>query len=312
MKNDFRPEDEINYKNLLKSPLRLFGVIYPFFAILIIAGGIYWIFNLDWAYKNSMKPAVLARDTVAVPIAMTKGSAIMGVDVKVIGKSTPELVAKGQQIYSSNCASCHGDKGDGAGVASKAFNPSPRNFLSKDGWKNGQKLSQMWKTLDEGLAGTGMISYNFLQVSDRFAIIHYIHSLMGDYPKDTDSELADLDVAYKLSEDKVEPNKIPIELADAALIAENKANQEKIVKIEELMSGSDDPGAMLLLSNSKDQRKFILSLLRSDEWKKGQTAFANEIASNLNNNGCKASILRLKVNEIASIHSYLLRTFSQI
>lgn len=30
MENQIRPEDEINYRNLLKDPVRLFAIIYPY------------------------------------------------------------------------------------------------------------------------------------------------------------------------------------------------------------------------------------------------------------------------------------------
>lgn len=313
MKNDYRPEDEINYGDLLKSPSRLFGAIYPFLAILIIAGGIYWVFSLDWADRSIMKRVELKRDTVAEPILMAMGSVVPGVDVKVISQSTPELIAKGKDLYTTSCSSCHGVNGDGNGVAAKALNPPPRNYMSKDGWKNGQKLSQMWKTIEVGIPGSGMISYNYIPVADRFAIIHYIHSLMGEFPVDSESDLAALDIAYNLSTDKVTSNKIPLELASSAVISDYKSYEDKILRIEELMkTSSDEPGAMLLLNNSKDQRKMILTLLRSDDWKNGQSAFTSVIASSLNNNGFKSSVLRLKNIELNSIHNYLLKTFSLI
>ena len=36
--------------------------------------------------------------------------------------------AKGAETYKMMCASCHGDKGDGAGPAGAALNPKPANF----------------------------------------------------------------------------------------------------------------------------------------------------------------------------------------
>ncbi|MBX3044588.1 MAG: cytochrome c [Candidatus Kapabacteria bacterium] len=313
MNNINRPEDEIKYENLPKNPMRLFGIVYPYFAVLIIIGGLYWVYNLDWAYKNSLKPVVLQRDTVAEPLVMKSGSIMEGVDVKVVSQSTPELVKKGEELYKANCSSCHGDNGEGNGIAGKGLNPVPRNFKQNDGWKNGSNISGMWKTLEEGIAGGGMVAYDYLPVLDRFALIHYIHSLMNDFPKDSDSELEALDLAYRLSEGKETSNQIPVSNAKAAVENDFKAVNEKAGQIEKnLIFYRNEPGAKLILEHSIDNRKLIISLLRSDSWRSSSKALAGELASNINTNGAKASVLRLNSSEIAKMHEFLLRTFSQI
>ncbi|MDT3738744.1 MAG: cytochrome c [Candidatus Kapabacteria bacterium] len=313
MNNVHRPEDEIKFENFLKSPLRFFGLIYPYFIAIIIIGGMYWVYNMDAAFKNNLKPQILLRDTVQEPIAMKKGSIMAGVDVKIAGKSTPELVAKGQELFKANCSSCHGDDGSGNGIAGKGLNPAPRNFHSADGWKNGRKLSEIWKTLEEGIPGGGMVSYNYLQVTDRFALIHYIHSLMDNAPKDSESELAQLDMTYKLSEGKASSNTIPVEKAESVLSADFKSIEVQAGIIEKnLIYFRNEPGAKLILDNSKDNHKIIISLLRSDQWKGSYETFTREIASNLNTNGFRASVLRLNNTELQLMHEFLLKTFSQI
>jgi len=42
-----KPEDEIRFGELLKDPLRLFGWIFPYFIILILLLGIYFVKNLS-------------------------------------------------------------------------------------------------------------------------------------------------------------------------------------------------------------------------------------------------------------------------
>lgn len=90
-------------------------------------------------------------------------------------KATPELLAKGKIAYETNCLMCHGDKGDGNGVAGAAMNPKPRNFL-KDKFKLGDKPEGVFKSISEGLPGTAMAAFAHLSEEDRWAITHYVLS----------------------------------------------------------------------------------------------------------------------------------------
>jgi mono/diheme cytochrome c family protein len=313
MNNEYRPEDEIKFENLIKNPLRLFGIVYPYFALILLTGGVYWVYNLDWAYKNTLKPQILMRDTVAEPIVMKKGSIMAGVDVKLVSVSNPDFVTKGAELFKANCSSCHGEAGKGNGIAGKTLNPQPRNFTVAEGWKNGRKISEMWKTLEEGIAGGGMVSYNYLPVQDRFALIHYIHSLMSDAPKDTDAELAQLDATYKLSEGKITANQIPVANAILALQSDFKSDNDKAGFVEKnLVYYRNEPGAKIIVENTKDLRKAVVSLLRSNDWKTSQSNLLSEIKSNINTNGFKTSALRLSNTDIQLMYDYLLKTFSQI
>ncbi len=95
--------------------------------------------------------------------------------------------------------SCHGDNGTGDGPASAGLNPAPRNFRSAENWKNGPKLSGIYKTLEEGIPGSAMISYNYMTPEERISLAHYIRSTyVANPPADTPDELAGLDMTYNL------------------------------------------------------------------------------------------------------------------
>jgi len=94
--------------------------------------------------------------------------------------ATPELVAKGKQLFQQQCVSCHGVEGKGDGPAASALNPRPRNFHVSEGWKNGRKVSMIFKTLKEGIPGSSMASYATLHIDDRWALVHYVGSLNSD------------------------------------------------------------------------------------------------------------------------------------
>jgi mono/diheme cytochrome c family protein len=91
-------------------------------------------------------------------------------------KKTPELLEKGKTSFARNCASCHGPKGEGDGVAAKALNPKPRNLVTEP-LKNGSKPSQVFDTLATGIKGTGMIAYKHLPEEERWALAYYVLSL---------------------------------------------------------------------------------------------------------------------------------------
>ncbi len=97
--------------------------------------------------------------------------------------ATPELVEKGKGLFAAQCVACHGPAGMGDGPAAAALNPKPRNFHAVEGWKNGRKISGVFKTLKEGLAGSAMSSFESLPMDDRWALTHYVLSLAGSAPE---------------------------------------------------------------------------------------------------------------------------------
>lgn len=114
------------------------------------------------------------------------------VDVTKLQTPNPELLSKAKATYSQQCATCHGVEGKGDGPAAGALNPKPRNFTSVDGWKNPKTLSGVLKTLTHGLPGTPMPSFGSMSVADRFALAHFVRSIMPSAPADSATELAQL------------------------------------------------------------------------------------------------------------------------
>ena len=72
-----------------------------------------------------------------------------------------------------NCVPCHGEKGDGAGVAAAALNPKPRNFTTEP-FKNGSKPEQLFQTLTTGLPNTAMAPFAHLSEDERWALTSYV------------------------------------------------------------------------------------------------------------------------------------------
>ena len=101
---------------------------------------------------------------------------------------SPAWIQKGQVVYKSNCASCHGVTGLGDGPVSQTMVPPPRNLV-KGGWVRGGLSHQLFTSISKGLSGTSMVAFGHLPLEDRWAVVHYIRSITKDKPKDNLKQL---------------------------------------------------------------------------------------------------------------------------
>ncbi len=115
------------------------------------------------------------------PISLAAAAAILaagGARAAEAPKKTPDLVAKGKASYATNCASCHGERGLGDGVAAAALNPKPRNLVTGR-FENGAKPAQVFATLEKGIAGTSMAPFGHLPADERWGLAYYVLDLRG-------------------------------------------------------------------------------------------------------------------------------------
>lgn len=101
--------------------------------------------------------------------------------------ASEELKAHGKTIFQVQCVMCHGESGQGNGVAATSLNPKPRNFTSADGWKNGRKVTDIFLTLTNGL--NTMPSFATLSTDDRWALVHYVSAFGPANPEATNEDL---------------------------------------------------------------------------------------------------------------------------
>ena len=142
------------------------------------------------------------------------------IDPKTVMTPNPALLFRGKALYAQNCATCHGVEGLGDGTAGKGLNPKPRNFTEQAAWKNGTRLEDIYKTLDEGIKGSSMVSYNYLSKKDRMALVHVVQSLGAfDHGTSDPKAIASLEKLFA-SAGEVIPNRIPVSRAVSALCRE--------------------------------------------------------------------------------------------
>jgi len=88
--------------------------------------------------------------------------------------------AAGKPLYLRECSGCHGERGDGAGPAADFVDPRPRN-LTKGVFKlrttaSGQPpcTQDLLRTIERGIPGTAMPSFDFLTADERRQIAAHV------------------------------------------------------------------------------------------------------------------------------------------
>jgi len=120
-------------------------------------------------------------------------------------------------LYKTYCQSCHGAAGDGSGLPGVA-----RSFVTTDGWKNGRKVTDIYRTLTEGIQPTQMRAFPNLIPWERLALAHYVRSFSSAMaPEDSPEDYATLAEEYGLNEVQAPQETIPVERAMEILSREN-------------------------------------------------------------------------------------------
>ncbi len=91
----------------------------------------------------------------------------------------PASLARGKQIYDTNCASCHGEKGKGDGSAGKALTPKPADLATMAPQHSPGDLA--WKV--ENGRGPMPAFKGTLSQNDIWDVVNYIQTLGGPVKK---------------------------------------------------------------------------------------------------------------------------------
>ncbi len=305
-------ETELEFKELIKSPTRLFGLIYPYFFILFLIVGIYFVKHLTNLTFNEV-PAVLTDSLYSMQlpdVEVKKGGVKAAVDLSIITNSSADIISKGKELFAKNCTACHGAEGKGDGAAAAALNPKPRNFHELSGWTNGTKFMDIYKSIQEGVPGTGMSPYDFIPVGDRIAIIQYIRSL-AKYPAVTKNEVAELDKKYNLSKGEYTPSNITLEMATKKILEEKGISGKNIKDILSKLNSYEDNEAVSLLNNYVSNKERAIAIFSRDFSQNGNVnKFISRVIASPMESGFKTSITRLSVDKIEKIYKLLVKVVS--
>lgn len=291
-------------EEIKNSPGTIFGLVFPYFLIVGILIGLYFISKMEFLSRQNVPPVL--RDTVVVSdLQMREAKIVPPINLSEIKNPTPQLLSEGETLYKSNCASCHGETGAGGGPASAGLNPAPRNFTSPDGWKNGAKLSQIYTTLQEGIPGSAMVSYDYLLPEQKFALAHYIRTnFVPNPPEDSQADLEALDATYNLSAGQQLPAQIPVALAKTIVYQENEPNLNKVDNTLLKIENSSYKNFFLRLTNNN--KVAVMFLVRNADSITNEQNFKKIVLNNVNQNGFNGNLFNLSDQEWTELYKFII------
>lgn len=265
--------------------------------------------------RNSISPDLAVDSVYNMPVGdVPPGPANTGtkIDISTLLQPTKAQLDKGEELFKVDCAPCHGLDGKGNGPASASLNPKPRDFHSTTGWKNGRLLSDIFKTVAEGVPGSAMVSFSAaLPASDRLAIIDYIRSSFGDFPKDTPEQLEAMNKAYQLEKMQAPATRIPVSEAmsqiEEGAIPVVRATGAVSTYISQHMT---DEGSRIFDNVVIDRRRALTTLANSDFWSKNEDDFVMIVTADAVQNGFDPKVAQLSAQDWQTLYNYLKGLFA--
>lgn len=114
-------------------------------------------------------------DQVGAITSLMRAAIIKSYDLEVTPDRAPNL-QRGQAQYQENCASCHGQGGEGNGSLAQGLSPSPTNFRDISRYQQ-RSLYGLFNTITYGVEGTAMGEFSTLTNIDRWNLAAYVGQL---------------------------------------------------------------------------------------------------------------------------------------
>lgn len=144
--------------------------VYVFWVTIAFAVA-YWL-NVG-GMKGPGRSIEYEQDMAAYRAAHPAPAAAMSTDSLSQLAHTPAIVAEGKTVFAKNCAACH--RADGGGL----IGPN----LTDDAWLHGGTLSEIWRTVNDGVLAKGMPAWGkMLSPAEVSAAVAYVSTLHGTNP----------------------------------------------------------------------------------------------------------------------------------
>lgn len=290
-----------------KNPITILAIAYPYLLVVGLAIGLLYVANFNTIARKTVPVRLSDTTDVQQDLQFKPAQVIPPVDVMSMENPTPDFIAKGKGLYSANCSSCHGTDGKGDGPASAGLTPPPRNYTSNASWINGQTTSDIYKTLQEGITGSAMASYSYMNPEDLFALAAYIRSaFIQNPPKNSDSDMMMLDLTYNLSQGKHVPAQIPVSVAEDLIIKENVDRYQKIINaMNSIDKDANDAGAKLFKNVTVNQIKALTILSNSSDWHKNEQSFITLVVNEVHQDGFNGNVFDLNSDQWDTLYKFV-------
>lgn len=94
-------------------------------------------------------------------------------------KNKSLAIREGKKLYNINCTSCHGNLGEGDGIAASGLEPRPTDFTDNTVKKESDG-ALYWK-ITKGKPGTSMLGWkSSLTSKERWQIVSYIRKIQSN------------------------------------------------------------------------------------------------------------------------------------
>jgi mono/diheme cytochrome c family protein len=287
-------------------------------VVFLAAASIFGLFGLIVVpgLRNANKPAA---SSPVEPVALDsgwldptefppqKGYETEALDPKIVLEPTPEILAKGKDLFAKNCEACHGKEGRGDGPAAAGLSPPPRDYSKQGGWKRGYGIPTIFKTITEGIEGSAMPAFDYVSAKDRIALVHHVQTL-APFAKAAEDKAAAEAFAKQIGKagEKV-PNRIPLSLAAAKLAGEFRSP----VPLELPAESDASQGAGVLRRVLGDPRRAALTLRQASGWREGVQGLARVLVAGAPSNGFTLAVARLAPDEWQKLHGEIMTMVPQ-
>jgi mono/diheme cytochrome c family protein len=91
-------------------------------------------------------------------------------------------IASGRKLFSSTCASCHGETAQGDGKMASQLNPKPANLVD-DTWIHGSSDGEIFIVIRDGVKNTGMKAFGSgMTARQIWDVVNYLRSIGPSIP----------------------------------------------------------------------------------------------------------------------------------
>lgn len=128
---------------------------------------------LQQLIKNKAEPADIQQLT-----AKMRQTIIAAMPQVALPAKIPDL-QRGQALYQSYCAACHGANAQGDGLAAKGLDPEPTNFHEFERYE-ARSIFGLFNTITLGVEETAMTSFSYLDEQSRWDMAFYVGAIASE------------------------------------------------------------------------------------------------------------------------------------